>query len=83
MQKGHNSDIQIRGKAYHVQTEDWGAENPYIVSRIFCDGAVIKTVKTPHADAIRTGPVKNSEAIQQALKIQHHQILDQLMSGKI
>ncbi len=83
MQKGHNSDLTVRGKSYHVQTEDWGKDNPFIVSRIFCDGAVVKTVKTPHSEALKTGPVKTSEALQKALKSQHHQILDQLMSGKI
>jgi hypothetical protein len=54
MQKGHNSDINVRGKSYHVQTEDWGSENPFIVSRIFCDGAVLKTIKTSHSEALKS-----------------------------
>ena len=83
MQKGHNSDISVRGKTYHVQTEDWGSENPFIVSRIFCDGAVLKTVKTSHEEALKAGPVQNSEALKNALKRQHHHVLDQLMAGKI
>jgi hypothetical protein len=83
MQKGHNSDINVRGKSYHVQTEDWGSENPFIVSRIFCDGAVLKTIKTSHSEALKSGPVQNAQALQAALKRQHHHILDQLMAGKI
>ena len=28
LHKGHNSDITVKGVAYHVQTEDWGEANP-------------------------------------------------------
>lgn len=83
MQKGYNSDLNVRGKSYHVQTEDWGAQNPFIVTRIFCGGAVFKTIKTAYADALRRGPVQNSEAIRLALRQQHNQILDQLLSGQL
>lgn len=83
MLKGYNSDIQVRGQTYHVQTEDWGSQNPFLVSRIFCNGAVVKTIKTPHEDAIKSGSIKQSEALQQALKQQHNRVLDQLMSGSI
>lgn len=83
MQKGYNSDIQVKGQTYHVQTEDWGAQNPYLVSRIFLNGAVIKTIKTPHQDAIRGGSLKTSDALQTALKQQHNRVLDQLFSGAI
>lgn len=83
MEKGENSDIQVRGKTYHVQTEDWGMQNPFLVSRIFCDGAVIKTFKTPYSQALQQGPVNEAKAVQQALRRQHHFILDQLIAGKI
>ena len=83
MQKGYNSDIQVKGQAYHVQTEDWGAANPFLVSRIFCNGAVIKTVKTSHEEALRNGALKTQDALQIALRQQHHRILDQLFSGAL
>ena len=81
MHKGFNSDISVRGKNFHVQTEDWGQLNPFLVSRIFCNGAVLKTVKTPYEEALRGGPVRNDEAISHALRRQHHQIMDALLSG--
>jgi hypothetical protein len=83
MQKGFNSDIQVRGQNYHVQTEDWGSENPFLVSRIFRNGAVLKTIKSSREEALFKGPRNSQDAILQALKRQHHQVLEQLMSGEI
>ncbi|MEZ0392671.1 MAG: hypothetical protein ACAH59_10670 [Pseudobdellovibrionaceae bacterium] len=83
MQKGYNSDIQVKGQMYHVQTEDWGSQNPFLVSRIFCNGAVVKTIKTPHEDALKNGSARTTDAIQSALKQQHNRVLDQLLSGSI
>jgi hypothetical protein len=83
MQKGLNSDIQVRGKSYHVQTEDWGDKNPFLVSRVFVGGAVLKTIKTPYEEALRTESLLNSEAVRNALRKQHHRVLDQLLAGSI
>lgn len=82
MLKGFNSDIQIRGKSYHVQTEDWGQHNPFLVSRIYSDGAVLTTVKTPYHEALKAGPVNDQDAIQLALRRQHQVMLDRLHSGE-
>lgn len=81
MQKGFNSDLNIRGKSFHVQTEDWGQQNPFIVSRIFCNGAVLKTIKTPYEVVLRTGHIYTQEAIKEALKSQHHQVVDKLVES--
>ncbi|WP_413292243.1 hypothetical protein ACLSU7_12645 [Bdellovibrio sp. HCB185ZH] len=81
MQKGFNSDITVRGQKYHIQTEDWGMANPFLVSRIFCNGAVLKTIKTPHERVLQVGSSQPAEAIKQALHRQHSTIIDTLMSG--
>lgn len=83
MQKGYNSDIQVRGQSYHVQTEDWGEQNPFLVSRIFKNGAVLKTIKNSREQALHFGSTNPTDAIQNALKKQHHHVLDQLLSGEI
>lgn len=83
MEKGFNSDISVRGKTVHVQTEDWGYANPYLVSRVFVGGAVLTTVKTPYAEALRVGPVQEAEALRLALRRQHQRILDELISGRL
>lgn len=81
MQKGFNSDITVRGQKYHIQTEDWGIQNPYLVSRIFCNGAVLKTIKTPYEAVLRLGSSQSTEAIKLALRRQHSTIIDTLMAG--
>jgi hypothetical protein len=83
MQKGFNSDINARGMQFHVQTEDWGQDNPYLVSRVFCNGAVVKTLKTSYVDALKNQSIKDNQAIQQALRHQHNQVIDQIYSGQI
>jgi len=82
MQKGLNSDVSVRGQSFHVQTEDWGDQNPFLVSRIYLNGAVIKTIKTSYEEAFRQGSVRDLSALQGALKKQHHRILDQLFAGE-
>ncbi len=83
MQKGFNTDLVVKGQTYHVQTEDWGAQNPFLVSRIFLNGAVVKTIKISHEEALTMGPVRHIDALQIALKKQHHHVLDQLYSGQL
>jgi hypothetical protein len=83
MMKGFNSDIQVRGKSYHVQTEDWGKENPFLVSRVFCNGAVLKTIKTPYEEALRGGPSRDVDGIKLALRQQHNRVVDDVFSGTL
>lgn len=83
MVKGFNSDIMVKGQTFHVQTEDWGVKNPFIVSRVFKGGAVYKTVKTNYQDCTDIGPVPNFQSVTNAVKSQHNQIIDLLMSGQL
>ncbi|MGE0529246.1 MAG: hypothetical protein AB7P49_19485 [Bdellovibrionales bacterium] len=83
VEKGFNSDVSWLGTEYHVQTEDWGASNPYLVSRVFHNGAVVKSIKTAYAEVLPKGPAAESKSIRLAMKIQHQQILDLLLSGKL
>lgn len=83
LEKGFNSDITSNGVTYHVQTEDWGQQNPYLVSRVFRNGAVMKTIKTSYEEALQAGPLSRSESIRLAMREQHHQILDLIYSGQL
>ena len=80
MELSLNSDINMGIDAYHIQTEDWGLSSPYIVSRIFKNGAVLKSIKTPYSDLIEA-PIWDKTAVEEAVKVQHDKILDMLMSG--
>lgn len=45
MVSGENSDLFINGHKVHVQTEDWGLEKQYLMSRVFKNGSVFKTFR--------------------------------------
>ncbi|MBK7960598.1 MAG: hypothetical protein IPK04_04935 [Bdellovibrionales bacterium] len=88
MQKGFNSDISYRGAVFHVQTEDWGLENPFLVSRVFQQGAVLKTFKTHYSKILGPHPPSEKDQkwqhhIGQALKSQHDQVVEFVISGRI
>lgn len=81
MFRGFNSDLIIKGKTYHVQTEDWGTENPFIVTKIFNNGAVVKTIKTPYESLTKTKTL-SLETVQKALDFQHQQVIEALRLNK-
>ncbi len=83
MEKGFNSDITWMGTQYHVQTEDWGSMNPFLVSRVFCNGAVVKSIKTSYQEVLPVTMAVQSKSIRLAMKIQHQEILDLLVSGQL
>jgi hypothetical protein len=68
--QGLNSDFYLDGKQYHLQTEDWGAQNPYLVTRLYCQGAVLKTLKRSYIDIFGTVRI-TPEVVKVALKHQH------------
>lgn len=81
MEMSRNSDISLGSDSYHIQTEDWGLASPYIVSRIYKNGAVVKSIKTPYTELI-SAPMWDRTAVEKAVEEQHHQILDLLTSGQ-
>jgi len=83
MEKGFNSDVAWSGMQYHVQTEDWGLGNPYFVSRVYCNGAVVKSVKTGYNEVLPHGAASESKTIRLAMRMQHQEILDLLLSGQL
>lgn len=81
MVKGLNSDLIIRGKKFHIQTEDWGRENPFLVTKVFCDGAVLRTIKTPYTALTQTSML-SQDTLQMALSEQHQKVVNMLHTGK-
>ena len=77
--KGFNTDLIFHGEKFHVQTEDWGEDNPVFVSRVFCNGAVLESVKNPYDIKIfKKNYIDYEEVIGAALKKQHFDILEKL-----
>ncbi|MFK8136920.1 MAG: hypothetical protein AB8E15_01045 [Bdellovibrionales bacterium] len=83
LQKGFNDDLSVGGTAYHIQTEDWGLTNPFVVTRVYVSGAVVRSVKRCYRKALELRPEVLAEAIQAAMKEQHSKILDLLETGQL
>lgn len=83
VEKGLNSDILHKGSTFHIQTEDWGRANPFIVTQVFKSGKVVKQVKIPYAKVLPRGENSDAKSIQTALQFQHQSILDLLLSGQL
>lgn len=83
MLKGFNSDVIYKGLKYHIQTEDWGSDNPVFVSQIFKDGAVVKNIKIPYTKVLSLEKMNDHRSIKMALETQHKSILDLLVSGQL
>ncbi|MGE3975044.1 MAG: hypothetical protein AB7F59_11020 [Bdellovibrionales bacterium] len=82
MEVGLNNDITVNGLTYHIQTEDWGRQNPYLVTQVFSNGAVLKSWKISYWQVLPQGPISDSQAIRLALRQQHQKILDRILSGQ-
>jgi hypothetical protein len=83
MEQGFNSDVVFQGASYHVQTEDWGETNPFVVTRVFNSGSVVLSLKTNYVDIEKSNPSVGRQAIRLGMREQHQKVLDQLVSGAL
>ena len=83
IEPGYNSDIIFQGKTYHVQTEDWGEEKSFVVTRVFQSGSVVISVKTHYESLEAESVASGRRAIQFGMREQHQKVLDQLVSGAL
>jgi hypothetical protein len=83
LEKGFNTDISVEGAQYHIQTEDWGETNPFLVTRVFREGAVLKSFKTSYREVLAKAPKSDRQAIRLAMREQHERILDRVISGQL
>jgi hypothetical protein len=83
IEPGFNSDIVFQGRSYHVQTEDWGDSNPFVVTRIYNSGTVVISLKTSYEKIVAQGYSMGRQAVRLGMREQHQKILDQLVSGAL
>jgi len=80
MLPGLNTDIQYRSKTYHVQTEDLGKENPYILTLLYHAGTILHRVKTNYADLVARGAP--SSEVAALMRRQHEKVIQVLRNGR-
>lgn len=81
MLTGYNTDFKFQGKIYHVQTEDGGANSPFITSLLYHQGAILASRKTSYADIIKADCL--DEVVRELMMEQHKQMIRDLMQGKL
>ena len=81
MLTGYNTDFKFQGKIYHCQTEDGGANSPFITSLLYFQGAILASRKTSYADILKADCL--DEVVRELMMEQHKQMIRDLMQGKL
>ncbi len=77
---GYNTNVPYKGKVYHVQTEDSGLMNPCIITLLFFQGAILRSVKTGYSHIV--GHPHFREQIRDLMKHQHREMIRALIKGE-
>ncbi len=77
---GHNTDVEFRGRVYHVQTEDKGRRNPVIETLIYSKGQVIQAVRSSYADM--AGESFSDTELISRIEHQHRSCVRDVRNGK-
>lgn len=73
---GFNTNIKYKGKTYHVQTEDSGIANPYIITLLYYQGAILSSKKTNYSYLL--GQPDFEDRLRELMKQQHREMIREL-----
>lgn len=76
---GYNHNVRYKEQIFHVQTEDGGDKNPYIITNLFFKGNVITQKKSPHP--VPPAGKDPSDAVRDAMQEQHKEMMKSLVTG--
>ena len=76
---GFNHNITHGGRAFHVQTEDSGVNNPNIITHVFVGGNILASKKTSYAEVLKAENLQ--ELVRQLMETQHKQMLRNVVNG--
>lgn len=77
---GFNHNIRHGGELYHVQTEDGGLKNPFIITHLYRGGTILSSKKTAYADILKTDSL--GKIVEDLMKEQHKEMLRRLKDGE-
>jgi hypothetical protein len=82
MRFGHNSNVTVGEKHYHVQTEDRGTRHALIDTMVYSDGRVLHRRTNSYADLL---PLDAREEDKLRLRVahQHQEVINELRSGSL
>ncbi|HEX9637855.1 MAG TPA: hypothetical protein VGB99_09985 [Acidobacteriota bacterium] len=76
MLQGFNTEIEVEGRRFHVQTEDKGRQHPVIETLVYCGGAIVASRKTPYA-----AELEDVELLE-LMRRQHRSLLQATRGGQ-
>ena len=77
---GYNTDVRHADVVIHVQTEDKGANNPFIESLVYVGGRVLAAKRASYASLLAEG--KGPEAVSEMMDLQHRAVIAAIRQGK-
>src|SRR5437899_5893264 len=79
---GHNSNVQVGGTNYHVQTEDRGTTNALIDTTVYFNGRVLHRRTNNYCDLLPLNPGRE-HALKVRLDEQHRAVVEELRTGAL
>jgi hypothetical protein len=79
---GHNSNVQVGGTNYHVQTEDRGTTNALIDTTVYFNGRVLHRRTNNYFDLLPLNPGRE-HALKVRLDEQHRAVVEELRTGAL
>jgi hypothetical protein len=77
---GLNTNVISTGDEYHVQTEDLGRQNPYVLTLVFRAGAIIAREKVNYQEIL--GDAAPEVQIKRFMDQQHQRIINIIQAGQ-
>ncbi len=75
-------DIRLRGRLYHVHTEDLGPPRDEVVTVLYEEGRVVETKRTSYRELLDRG-LDRFRVGEKLVERQHQAIIDALLDGRI
>lgn len=82
MSFGFNTDIQVGGQVFHVQTEDRGPSHPVIDTAVYQNGRVLHRRSSNYAE-FAASPSASPEELSRRVEQQHRQVIEDLRAGTL
>ena len=79
---GHNTNVTVADKTYHVQTEDRGTGPAIIDTTVYWGGRVMHRRTNSYGDLLPLDP-QREQALKSRLNKQHEKVLQELRSGSL
>src|SRR5256885_10425337 len=79
---GHNSNVTVGDKVYHVQTEDRGTTRALLDTTVYCAGRVVHRRTSTYFELVPLD-ANREEKLRARLDTQHQAVVEELQRGTL